>query len=68
MVCYVLYTGTSTKQTITDDDTAVEMKQCAAYEVVSLSRQKVVMKGNPSYELHTVKANELMRNKFKNQH
>ena len=53
----ILYAGTNTKQTITDDDTAVEMKRCAAYEVVTLSQQKVVMKGNPSYELHIVKAN-----------
>ena len=28
----------------------VEMKQCAAYEITSLARKKVVMETNPAYE------------------
>ena len=28
----------------------VEMKRCAAYEITSLARKKVVMETNPAYE------------------
>ena len=28
----------------------VEMKRCAAYEITSLARKKVVMEPNPAYE------------------
>ena len=28
----------------------VEMKRCAAYEITSLARKKIVMKTNPAYE------------------
>ena len=39
------------------NEAAVEMKRCAAYEVTPFYQQKVVMKGNPSYEPHVVRAN-----------
>ena len=39
------------------NETTVEMERCPAYEVTSLYQQKVVMKGNPSYELHVIRAN-----------
>ena len=31
-------------------EVTVDMKRCAAYEVTSLAKQKVVMKTNPAYE------------------
>ena len=33
-----------------DEEVTVDMKQCAAYEVVSLSKKKVQMETNPAYE------------------
>ena len=31
-------------------EVSVDMKRCAAYEVTTLAKQKVVMKTNPAYE------------------
>ena len=31
-------------------EVAVDIKRCAAYEVMTLAKQKVVMKTNPAYE------------------
>ena len=38
----------------------VDMKCCAAYEVTTLARQKVVMKTNPAYEQVEVTASVVM--------
>ena len=31
-------------------EVTVDMKHCAAYEITTLAKQKVVMKTNPAYE------------------
>ena len=36
--------------TISASEVTVDMKRCPAYEVTTLSKQKVVMKTNPAYE------------------
>ena len=33
----------------TSDNVNIELQKCGAYEVVQLSRQRVIMKNNPAY-------------------
>ena len=52
---YCLGGSSSTSNVLERSNEAqVELKRCAAYEVTSLSRKKVVMKKNPAYECVTV--------------
>ena len=52
----VLSTGGLKLENLVDEwfSSLVDLKRCAAYEVTSLSRKKVVMKNNPAYECVTV--------------
>ena len=47
-------TCSSGREENTASDTHVDLKRCAAYEVTTLSRKKVVMKENPAYEFVSV--------------
>ena len=37
------------RSSLGESEVDVEMKRCAAYQVVQLSRQRVIMKDNPAY-------------------
>ena len=54
---YYYYPNSNNTLPSSTPEMTVSMKCCAAYEVTTLARQKVVMESNPAYEevkvLHT---------------
>ena len=42
------------KQTRSSPEVTIEMKRCAAYEITTLARKKIVMETNPAYEQVTM--------------
>ena len=45
------------KHANTTQEVTVDMKYCAAYEITTLAKEKVVMKTNPAYEQVQVNRN-----------
>ena len=45
------------KHTNSTLEVTVDMKHCAAYEVTTLAKEKVIMKTNPAYEHVQVNSN-----------
>ena len=42
------------KQASCSPEVTVEMKRCAAYEITTLAKKKIVMETNPAYEQVTM--------------
>ena len=46
----MFFAGNSVRASGNSTEVDIKTEQCAAYEIIKLGRQKVVMKENPAYE------------------